>query len=944
MVKSFRSFALRRCSRWRTRWLQRWSSLAQLIDYSWLPIAVGLWAIAPPAQAESIIPDQTLPMPSIVMPAASDVVTITGGTLAQKNLFHSFDRFSVLPGQTARFITDPTIQNVITRVTGALPSQIDGLIQATSPVNLFLLNPNGISFGADAQLQLGGSFFASTAPGLRFADGSVLTTDPTAPPLLTVSVPLGVQWGTRPAAPIQNQATLVSAGDLHLFGGNLTGAGSLAAAGQLKIVADQIQGQNISALAGATLQAAGDITLRDYQGGALQLLAGGTIALSGNILIDLLNQPDRDVILHSQRGDLSLDRATLITRSATDNPGQIWLMAPYIRLDKSTIATEITSPLALVTSGQSGRIGITTDQLTLRNGSVIASNIATNTPAKGSDINIVANAVNLTGGSYIQTGTAGTGAAGNIAAISNTLTLSDRAQILSLTNGSGNPGNIGVMSRDAVILTGPDSGLFTFIPAYAGNTQTRGGIIHVTSDRVTLSDRAQINTSTFSSSPGGDVVINAQNFEINGRAQIRAATFGPGAGGDLAITASRELNVIGAGFFDPQSMLAIRAITTSDGITFEPGGPGKSGTIVIETAEGILRLQGEDIFRLTQLYTGLDTSSFGLGRSGNLTLNAPTINFTNFPYASVSSWATGNAGNFTANADTLTIADTTLFAISILGKGATLNFNANQVVLDNGVLLVGTLAGQEGNINFMVTDRLLLRNDTQITARAYTASPGGNITFQGGFIIAHPQENNDLVANAVAGPGGNIRISAKAILGLQFRPVRTPLSDINASSTFGIDGNVSINAPQVVPNQTPKELSTLLIDPAQQITQTCSSQTRPSSFVVTGRGGIPLTPREQVNAVPGWRDRRGPEHPVGTRAAGHQPTPRDGAAPNGQGLVAATDWRMNSDGNIQLIASAAATTPGHPVFVCATATGSTATGSTATGSTGSTGSRATGSP
>ena len=153
---------------------------------------------------------------------------ITNGSTRGRNLFHSFQQFS-LPNGAANFITNAAIQNVIVRVTGVgqpFISNINGAIATSNPANFFLLNPNGIIFGPGAALDIRGSFLATTADRMQFQDGvEFRTTDPA--PLLTINVPIGLGFTGVPK-PIQMRSSFLSPNvgddfrDFVLVGGNIS--------------------------------------------------------------------------------------------------------------------------------------------------------------------------------------------------------------------------------------------------------------------------------------------------------------------------------------------------------------------------------------------------------------------------------------------------------------------------------------------------------------------------------------------------------------------------------------------------------------------------------------------------------------------------------------------------------------------------------------------------
>ena len=194
---------------------------------------IALWADSALAQRQPI-PDDTLGGErSIVTPDGNlggrPGDRISGGARRGDNLFHSFREFGIDVGRSVYF--DGTgVRNILSRVTGGNPSEIFGRLGVLGNANLFLINPSGILFGAGASLDVNGSFVGTTADSFVFKNGFTFSaTNPQAPSLLTVSVPIGLQYGiqTPGAISVNQSALLVNSGQsLILAGGNITLDGS----------------------------------------------------------------------------------------------------------------------------------------------------------------------------------------------------------------------------------------------------------------------------------------------------------------------------------------------------------------------------------------------------------------------------------------------------------------------------------------------------------------------------------------------------------------------------------------------------------------------------------------------------------------------------------------------------------------------------------------------
>ncbi len=532
-----------------------------------------------------ITPDGTLPNNSRVT-FQGNTRLIEEGTRAGSNLFHSFSQFSVPTGSAAYFNNALDIQNVISRVTGSSISNIDGLLKANGTANLFLLNPNGIIFGPNARLNIGGSFLASTASRINFADGTYFSTHtPQTASLLTVSVPIGLQFGGNPAS-------LLVQGDgqglinptvglrvkldktLALVGGDVMLAGGAVSAVGGRIELGGVDGNGL-----VSLTAIDKGWLLGYEGVQnfkdIQLSQGTTVDASGFGGGDIQVQGRRVALTDGSRiasftlgsqpgGTLTLNASESIEITGTGTFREDFIKLASSKFELRDLRNGIFS--LSIAPGAAGNVVINTPNFFARNGAFIAT--ATRESGQGGDITIASDFVELSASALVTaSGLESTGAAGNLMINTGQLIARDNGLITTASLGQGNAGTLTVIASSSVELIGgqpfsyqfvqnqpSEADLNTGLASVARNGVTAGGL-NVVTGRLILRDGAFISASTGGTAQGGNVTVTAsESVELIGHSPdgkhpslltANASSGSTGRGGKVTITTPGNLIIQG---------------------------------------------------------------------------------------------------------------------------------------------------------------------------------------------------------------------------------------------------------------------------------------------------------------------------------------------------------------------------------------------------------------
>ena len=686
--------------------------------------------------------------------------TITGGSYSGDgaNLFHSFEQLNLDADQIANFISSPAIENILGRIVGGDASLINGLLQVTGGnSNLFLMNPAGFIFGANAQLNVPADFTATTATGIGFGETLWFKA-----------------WGDN------HYQSLI--GTPNLFRFDLAQPGAIVNAGTLAVTE-------------------GNLTLL----GNPVINTGNLTASSGQIAIASI--PGQNRVRISQPGHvLSLELEPL-----TDSSGQVLPITP---LDLAALLTGSAEGMETgLTVQPDGTVILTdsnsaipTQDITIVSGTLdVFADAPTPNPAS---VTIIGDRIGLFGAEINASGMNGGGQVrigGNVQSqgiIPNaTHTFISQDSLIQADAGiTGDGGEVTVWADDTTAFYGT-------ISARGGINAGDGGFVEV-SGKNNLAFSGVVNVGA-TNGVNGTVLLDPTNITIvetgadDNRLNPNSPTVSNPAGTIFASDGGNVDFTLSSAILENQTgnvrLEATNTITLADGVSlnFSPGG----GSITF-TADSDGDLAGSFLMDQSQSITaeGRDVTISG----ASVTLG--TID--------TSSNLDAGAINLTATADT--ISTQTLFSLASEGQGGDIRLQAQGDIITGGIDSGSThedggavsLTSITGNIFIdpmrgeltLETGSGLLAVDGAVFTFAGGMGRGGNITMNAEGNIT----TGSLGSGSAMGDGGDIRLtSTMGIIDTSGGEVRflgdtiaNPGVLLSGSAGTGKGGNIILQAGQ----------------------------------------------------------------------------------------------------------------------------------------------------
>jgi filamentous hemagglutinin family protein len=762
------------------------------------------------------------------------------GQARGRNLFHSFARFGVPSEGRVTFTGPDGLKNVIARVTGGAPSKIDGtLASKVQGADLWLLNPAGLLFGPNAELDVRGSFHASTADELRFADGAVFSALNPAGSVLSVAAPEAFGFlGAKPPGPItvdrsvlevpKGKALSLVGGDIAIQGDNDGDRNAYGLADEPGTVRAEAGRVSLAALGGAgavaagTNEATGEVSGRIQLAGDASVVAsgdgrgtvrihGGQVVVTGSsrVLADNLGSTHSvgGVVVAANTLEVSKESLLAADTFGPGKAGTVRLQADALELHRGG---EITSSTIWGT-GDAGEVVVNAGRLLIDSrGSMLPTFIAGLASASTGDagqITVQAGTLEIRGDGEITSSTFGTGDAGAVAVQAGTLELRENGRITSDTGGPGDAGSI-VVNAEHLVVAGDAAGSAPGIYSNAIREVADpgdAGAVTIKADTIELSDGGWIGTNTEGPGNGGRTSVEAGTFELRD-GYVTSNTIGSGDAGTVTIKADA---------------LALRHGGT---ISSKTQNAGDAGMVRIAADSVALHDRG-----------AISSATEGLGAAGGISVTAARgMSVADGSEVTTSSVASGLAGNVAIQASRLVARNGAEIGSSGLGSGAAgdVRVGADTLLVEKAGIRTEGMGAEGGRINIAASDLISL-DDAEVTSNGIESAAGKSVIRLEAPLIAL----NGSRVTSLTGNGGPAASSGLA----QLAGDQTVIS---ADSVVEASSNVMITG---LENEIGSRLAApegAFLNAGDLLRESCSagrSETA-STFTAMGRGGLPPDP------------------------------------------------------------------------------------------------------
>jgi filamentous hemagglutinin family protein len=789
-----------------------WSIRVLIVGEAIAQCLLGLSLTSNPVLAQ-ITPDNTLGEERSQV--TRDVIVrgergdrIDGGARRDANLFHSFQNFNINEGQRVYFANPVGVENILGRVIGNDVSDIMGTLGVDGGANLYLINPNGIIFGENARLDVSGSFLVSTGNSFTFADRSEFSAiNPQGPPLLSVNVPIGIQYGTNSAGSINSRGTLsVNPGQsLILLGGavNLQDSGLFAPSGRVEL---------------GGLIGSGTVEVKN-ENAAFSLVfpsnaARSNVNLTNGSEINVAAEEGGSIAINAQNINLQNSELTAGIAAAQGFSaalsGDIDIIAPdgIVTINNSDIYNQVASRGI----GNAGNINITAGSVSItgNRGDVAFLNTDMNGIGSGGDVNIQAtDRVTLNRG--IITSQVGFQSFPSIAAQGNSGDISITTPLLQINNGGlrtttagrGDAGNINIQSSD--ILFDNDTRIESSVGFNIGfsGAEGNGGDINITTNSLALRNRSQLSAGVFGRGNGGNITITAtgaitfDQSDIFGEVDSGLRT-AQGNGANINISANSLSLINGSQLFtvtESRGNGGNITIDVADAVVFDGVGDAfggftldssRPGPSIIQSPEGNLFRSG--VFASVEPNSTYPGSISLPSRGGAIDITASSLTLTNGARIVSRTAGQGDAGSVTINAANQTLIDG---SVQIDLRGSTAEGELGSAILTS---VEPSGIGNGGDIT-IATERLFLTNGARLSTATNALGSSGSITITGRSLSLTDGSRIQAETNEL-GAAGNIAINATDSIDISGVNIFGRFSGILTSSenaNSGRGGNITIN-------------------------------------------------------------------------------------------------------------------------------------------------------